>query len=160
MNQDRSSFHPSSFIPHPSKVPAAGVEPAPPRLQGGALPVELHRDHEPVPRQGIEPCVCRLKAGGFAIEACEASPSSGGWNRTSAVHLQRVASVPARNPPESINQLPRLESNQRRPPSEGGISTSTESSAVQATSSGGRNRTYKLRFNRAPPYHSAPHRCA
>ena len=26
-------------------------------------------------------------------------------------------------------------------------------------SSGGRNRTCRLRFNRASPYHSAPHRC-
>ncbi len=129
-----------------------------------------------VPRQGIEPCVCRLKAGGFAIEACEVA-----------------------------RQFRGLESNQRRPPSKGGIRTSTESPgpkvtvaeagiepatstfrgwhqlpalnprhrssrpvarkaglhgrSTESTSSGGRNRTYKLRFNRAPPYHSAPHRC-
>ena len=61
--------------PHPesSRVPAAGVEPAPPRFQRGAT-TELAspRVVPPVPRQGIEPCVCRLKAGGFAIEACEA----------------------------------------------------------------------------------------
>jgi hypothetical protein len=133
------------------RVPAAGVEPAPPRFQHGAstvlaspgLPTALDRPcrnvpfrcaGRSVPRQGIEPCVCRLKAGGFAIEACEAfqcgtrsaewgtktstcfrsstprsafraSQGSGGWNRTSGLHLQRVASVPTRNPPERTSQV-------------------------------------------------------
>lgn len=68
---------------HRCEVPAAGVEPAPPRFQHSAT-TELAspgccRDHalvaRTVPRQGIEPCVCRLKAGCFAIEACEAISS-------------------------------------------------------------------------------------
>ena len=49
-------------------VPAAGVEPAPPRFQHGASTVLASPGNRPVPRQGIEPCICRLKAGGFAIE--------------------------------------------------------------------------------------------
>ena len=67
---------PSATVRIRPQVPAAGVEPAPPRFQHGASTV-LASPGIAVPRQGIEPCVCRLKAGGFAIEACEASASSG-----------------------------------------------------------------------------------
>jgi hypothetical protein len=93
----------SSLITSP-QVPAAGVEPAPPRLQRGASTVLASPSQNPVPRQGIEPCICRLKAGGFAIEACEASHKFRG-----------------------------LESNQCHPPSKGGIRTSTESPGAKVT---------------------------
>ena len=148
----------SSLITFP-QVPAAGVEPAPPRFQHGASTVLASPGCPPVPRQGIEPCVCRLKAGGFAIEACEASSQFRGWNRTSASRLQRAVSVPARNPPERTNRVagagiePASSTFRGWHPYQHGIPGKT------STSSGGRNRTYIMRFNRAPPYHSAPHRC-
>ncbi len=90
-------------------VPAAGVEPAPPRFRHGASTVLASPGIvEPVPRQGIEPCISRLKAGGFAIGAREATLQFRG-----------------------------LESNQRPPPSKGGISASTESSGVNRVARAG-----------------------
>ena len=59
--------------PTPLSVPAAGVEPAPPRLQRSALPGELHREilhtrKNRMPAVGVEPTTIRLKGGDSAIE--------------------------------------------------------------------------------------------
>ena len=151
-------FTPRSTLRIPRfRVPATGVEPVPPRFQRSAS-TELaspgnhrsagggNRTHNcPLKRRGL--CLLSYTSKFRELESNQRPPASKAGNGTST-----------ESPGMNFDQLPRQESNLRRPPSEGGISTSTEPPAKQS-SSGGRNRTYKLRFNRASPYHSAPHRC-
>ena len=88
-----------------------------------------------MPRQGIEPCIYRLKAGGFTIEACEAfrarSSERGARNERSKsrslfVFVRCHSALRVPNSTLTV-RFRGLESNQRHPPSKGGISTSTES---------------------------------
>lgn len=81
-------------------VPAAGVEPAPPRFQHGASTVlaspGIDQTSTSPGDRTLHLSLKRRRLHRWSTRG----PSSGGWNRTSALHLQRVASVPALNPPE------------------------------------------------------------
>jgi hypothetical protein len=151
-------------------VPRQGIEPCVCRLKAGGFAIEACearvlrarnlergvRNESPWPLL-VFGSALRVPSSSFAVR-----PGSGGRNRTCGVRLQRAASVPALNPPEhkpscrgwNRTSAIRLQRAATVPT----LNPRQWRDAAVALSSGGRNRTYKMRFNRAPPYHSAPHR--
>lgn len=82
-------------------VPRQGIEPCVCRLKAGGFAVEACGASSAVPEAGIEPASSAFKERLRYQHRTLRNPpptSCRGWNRTSDVHLQRVASVPALNP--------------------------------------------------------------
>src|ERR1700722_11682616 len=145
-------------------MPAVGVEPTTLRLKGGYSTIELHqpsgaRTSDRGVRNGRNEDVFVFLTLPFRTpsSAIRAAKGSGGWNRTNTSAFRARRSTVKPYPGISASQYGEKDSNlhvtgfkDRWP---------TVSPSPCACSSGGRIRTCIMRFNRAPPYRSAPHRC-